>query len=140
MLFNVSYNKPKIKEEINKEVGKPFSFRERIKMRGIGSGKLFITETSPQIAKILNLDKYLNVCGIEMRPEGIIVTFRALLETYALVIPYYKLRLSKGKAEEYSISRDTYFIRVKANRKAVHLFMKKILNYKAAHSSSQQLP
>jgi len=140
MLVNVSYNKPDLKEKISQEVGKPFTLLERIKMKGIGSGKLFITSTSIEIHNLLILDKYLNTCGIEMRPDGIIVTFRALLDTYALVIPYYKLKLYKGKAEEYSIYRDQYFIKVKANTNSIHKFMKKILDYKADHwSSSNQL-
>ncbi|SHI40670.1 hypothetical protein SAMN04488096_101474 [Mesonia phycicola] len=136
MLVNVSYNKPELREKINAEVGKPFTLLERIKMNGVGSSKLFITSTSIEIHNLLILDKYINTCNIEMRPDGIIITFRSILETYALIIPYYKLRLYKGKAEEYSIYRDHFFIKVKANEKAVHLFMKKILDYKAKHWSS----
>lgn len=136
MLLNVSYNKPKIKETINDEVGKPFKLRNRLKMKGIGSGKLFITSSSIEIYNLLILDSYLNTCSIEMRPDGIIVSFRSILETYALVIPYYKLHLYKGKAEEYSIYRDHFFIKVKADRKAIHKFMKKVLHYKIEHWSS----
>ena len=138
MLLNVSYNKPEIKEKINAEVGKPFSLMERIKLGGIGSGKLFITTTSVEIHNLLILDKYINTCGIEMRPDGIIVTFRSVLETYALVIPFYKLKLYKGKAEEYSIYRDHYFIKIKADSKRIHNFMKKLTNYKADHWTSSK--
>lgn len=140
MLVNVSYNKPKLKEEIKQEVGKAFSFRERLKLGGIGSGKLFINSANTSINNLLILDSYLNTCGIELRPDGIIVSFRSLLETYALVIPYYKLNLYKGKAEEYSIYRDHYFIKVKADRKSIHKFFKKLQNCKAQHWSSQNLP
>lgn len=136
MLLNVSYNRPKIKAKIDEEVGPAFSFMERIRMKGIGSGKLFITSTSIEIHNLLILDSYLNTCGIEMRPKGIIVTFRSILETYALVIPYYKLNLYKGKSEEYSIYRDHYFIKVKANIPRIHKFMKKISSYKALHWDS----
>ncbi|MGO3238158.1 MAG: hypothetical protein ACTIKA_07785 [Psychroflexus halocasei] len=136
MLLNVSYNRPKIKAKIDEEVGPAFSFMERIKMKGIGSGKLFITSTSIEIHNLLILDNYLNTCGIEIRPKGIIVTFRSILETYALIIPYYKLNLYKGKAEEYSIYRDHYFIKVKANIPRIHKFMKKVSSYKAQHLDS----
>ena len=133
MLLNVSYNNPEVKRKINEEVGPPFTLRERIKMRGIGSSKLFITATSIEIHNLLILDSYVNTCNIEMRPKGIIVGFRSLLESYALIIPYYKLSLYKGKAEEYSIYRDKYFIKIraKAKDKSTHNFMKKILDYKA---------
>ena len=140
MLINVSYNNPERRERINTEVGKPFSLIERFKMKGIGSNKLFITSTSIEIHNLLILDKYTNTCNIEMRPDGILVTFRSLLETYALVIPYYKLKLYKGKAEEYSIYRDRYFIKVKADSKSTHNFMKKVLDFKAKHWSSSSHP
>jgi len=113
---------------------------ERIKMKGVGSHKLFITSTSIEIHHLLILDKYINTCNIEIRPDGIIVTFRSLLETYALVIPYYKLKLYKSKAEEYSIYRDHYFIKVKADTKNTHIFMKKLLDFKANHWTSSSHP
>tara|TARA_R110000751_G_scaffold36194_8_gene88696 strand:- start:105 stop:536 length:432 start_codon:yes stop_codon:yes gene_type:complete len=140
MLLNVSYNNPEVKRKIINEVGPPFTIRERLKMRGIGSSKLFITSTSIEIHNLLILDSYLNTCNIEMRPKGIIVGFRSLLESYALIIPYYKLHLYKGKAEEYSIYRDNYFIKIRAlaTDKATHNFIKKILNYKA--ENLPQLP
>ncbi|PVW13394.1 hypothetical protein [Marixanthomonas spongiae] len=137
MLLNVSYNNKQIIRKIDAEVGKPFSLKERFKMRGIGSSKLIITETSVQIHNLLILDNNRNQCNIEMRPKGIIVGFRSLLESYALVIPYYKLSLYKGKADEYSIYRDNYFIKVEAKDKATHRFMNKILTAKAKATPSR---
>lgn len=133
MLLNVSYNNKQIYKTIDNEVGKPFPLSTRIKMRGIGSSKLIITETSIQIHNLLILDSNRNQCNIEMRPNGIIVGFRSLLESYALVIPYYKLVLYKGKTEEYSLYRDNYFIKIEAKAKdtATHKFMSKILAKKA---------
>lgn len=137
MLLNISYKDRKKKEKIDGEVGKPFTLMKRFQLGGIGSGKLFINSSSIQIHNLLILDSYLNTCSIEIRPDGILVSFRSLLETYALVIPYYKLKLYKGRAEEYSVYRDNYFIKVKANNKRIHNFMKKIQNEKAHHWSSQ---
>ncbi len=133
MLLNVSYNNPKVKNKIDEEVGSPFSIRERFKMGGIGSSKLIINSASIKIHNLLILDSYINTCNIEMRPKGIIVGFRSILESYALIIPYYKLSLYKGKAEEYSIYRDDYFIKIRAlaRDKATHKFIKKIMSYKA---------
>ncbi|TVZ25724.1 hypothetical protein JM83_0653 [Gillisia sp. Hel_I_86] len=131
MLLNISYNNQENKEKINKEVGAPFPLIERIKLKGTGSPKLLITSTSIEIHNLLILDSNTNICNIELRPKGIMVMFRALLETYALVIPYYKLNLYKGKAEEYSVYKDQYFIKVKADSPAIHKFMMKILGYKA---------
>ncbi len=137
MLLNVSYNNPEIKRKIDNEVGAPFTLRERIKLKGIGSSKLIITESSIQIYNLLVLDNNRNVCNIEMRPKGIIVGFRSVLESYALVIPYYKLNIYKGKAEEYSIYRDSYYIKIEAAEKSTHTFIQKILNYKLDNLPTQ---
>ncbi len=131
MLVNVSYNNKVIAQKIDAEVGKPFTLKQRWALGGIGSPKLMITSTSTEIRNLLILDNNLDSCNIELRPKGIVVRFRSLLETYALVIPYYKLSLYKGDLGIYSIYRDHHFIKVKADTKAIQKFFKKILNYKA---------
>jgi len=136
MLLNVSYNEPDIKEKIETAVGKPFSLRERWDKGGIGSSKLVITQTSIEIHNLLILDNNHNTCNIELRPKGIILRFRSFLETYALVIPYYKLVLYKGKANEYSIYKDKQFVKVLADTKATFKFFSKLSGEKAAN----QLP
>jgi len=134
MLVNVSYNNGEITRKVDEELGKPFPLMQRIKMGGIGSTRLPITACSIQIHNLLILDNNRNMCNIEMRPKGIIVGFRSLLESYALIIPYYKLTLYKGKAEEYSIYRDNYFIKVEVKKKdkRTHQFMQKLIAEKAA--------
>ena len=103
-------------------------------MGGIGSPKLFITETSIDIRNLLILDNNIDCCNIEMRPKGIIVRFRSLLETFALVIPFYKLTIYKGNFAIYSIYRDTHFIKIKSDTKAIQKFFKKILDYKVENA------
>jgi|TARA_B110000438_G_scaffold8754_2_gene8699 hypothetical protein len=130
MLRNISYNDHKLKEEISKIVGEPFSFFERIKMNGIGSSSLRIQGCNSEVENLFNLDNNDNRCNIEIRKKGIIVRFRALLETYALIIPFYKLKLFKGDSNVYSIYIDNYYIKVLANNKNVHDFFKKISKYR----------
>ncbi len=130
MLLNVSYTNSEITRKVDNEVGKPFKLKERWAMGGIGSPKLFITETSIEIRNLLILDNNIDCCNIEMRPKGIIVRFRSLLETYALVIPFYKLTTYKGDFAIYSIYRDNHFIKVRSDTKAIQKFFKKILDYK----------
>lgn len=136
MLYNVSYNNKEVTRKINAEVGKPYSLPERFKFKGIGSPKLIITEASIQIHNLLILDNNRNQCNIEIRPEGIIIGFRSLLESYALVIPYYKLVIYKGKAEEYSIYRDNYFVKIEAKStdRRIHKFIQKIMDIKLMHT------
>lgn len=129
MILDVSYNNKAITEKINLRLGKPFTFRERITMRGIGSPKLILTDMSIQINNLMSLDNNRNVCNIEMRPKGIILGFRSLLNSYALIIPYYKLVLSKGRPEEYSIHKDNYFVKVqiRPSDKSASGFIKKLI-------------
>lgn len=131
MILNVSYNNKSITNKIENEVGKPFTLKERWVMGGIGSPKLIITEASIEIKNLLILDNNRDTCNIELRPKGIIVRFRSLLETFALIIPLYKLNLYKGESSVYSIYRDRYFIKVESDTKAVQKFFKKLLAFKA---------
>ena len=119
---------------MDEAVGKPFALKERWAMNGIGSPKLFITETSVEIRNLLILDNNTDSCNIEMRPKGIIVRFRSLLETFALVIPYYKLTVYKGDFAIYSVHKDNHFIKVKSDTKAIQKFFRKVLDYKADNS------
>tara|TARA_B100001093_G_C26292113_1_gene785723 strand:+ start:200 stop:625 length:426 start_codon:yes stop_codon:yes gene_type:complete len=136
MLLNVTYNEPEVKEKIDIALGKPFSLKERWDKGGIGSSKLVITQASIDIHNLLILDNNRNTCNIELRPKGIILRFRSLLETYALIIPYYKLTLYKGKAKEYSIYKDKQFIKVTADTKATFNFFTKLSREKV----DNQLP
>ncbi|QWX82902.1 hypothetical protein H0I23_10565 [Cellulophaga sp. HaHaR_3_176] len=131
MLVNVSYNNKNITRKVDDAVGKPFTLKERWNMKGIGSPKLFITETSSEIWNLLILDNNTNSCNIEMRPKGIIVRFRSLLETFALVIPYYKLTIYKGDFAVFSIYKDHYFIKITSDTKAIQKYIRKVLDYKA---------
>ena len=131
MLVNVSYNNPELTRKIEKLVGKTFTLKQRGAMGGIGSPKLFITGSSLEIRNLLLLDNNLDSCNIELRPAGIILRFRSLLETYALVIPYYKLTLYKGDLGVYSVHVDHHFVKVRADTKAIQKFFVKLLGYKA---------
>ena len=137
MLVNVSYNNKEITQKIDQEVGKPFTLKERWSMGGIGSPKLTITAASIEIRNLLILDNNLDTCNIELRPKGIILRFRSLLETYALIIPFYKLTIYKGDLAIYSVYRDHYFVKVKADTKAIQKFFKKLLDYKADNSPTK---
>lgn len=133
MLKNISYNNPKIIDEINDYVGKPYTILKRLKIGGIGSSKLIINSADSIIENLLKLDNNLNYCNIEIRPKGIIIHFKSLLETYGLIVPFYKLKIFKGKANEYSIYIDNFFIKVNASEKNEHDFLKKILRLRASN-------
>ena len=139
MLVNDSYNHKEVNRKVIKAVGKPYGLLERLKMKGIGSPRMHIVESSPQIDLLLKLDNNANWCFIEMRPEGIILRFRSLLETYALVIPYWKLVLYKTDASVYTFYKDEFFIRVTVSLPGEHKFVKRITALKAEKSGADML-
>lgn len=131
MLANVSYNNTELRRKIDTLVGKPYPLRQRWSLGGIGSPRLVIRESSLEVRNLLLLDNTRNTCNIELRPWGIILGFRSLLESYALVVPYYKLSLLKGDLGVYTIHKDQYFVRVEADTRAAQQFFTKLLRLKA---------
>ena len=134
MLANVSYNNKAQREAIDTSVGKPFTLLQRIKLGGVGSPKLYVTSSSKEIDVLFLLDHNENSCNIELRPKGIILRFRSLLETYALVVPYYKLTLFKGTSGSYSVHFEHHKVKISAQSEPVRVFFKKIQHQKAAIS------
>lgn len=135
MLANVTYNNPDITRKTDALVGRPYTLRQRWDLGGIGSPRLVIRESSPEIRNLLLLDNNRNTCNIELRPGGIIVGFRSLLESYALVIPYYKLGILKGDLGVYTLHMDHHFMRVEADTKAAQKFFVKMLGIKAGQQA-----
>ncbi len=133
MLKNLSYNCKKTKDLLIDRVGKPLTLFERLKIGGNGSDKLIITDASNDIVELLKLDNNINQCNIEIRSNGIIVRFRALLETYVLVIPFYKMVIYKGEKKIYSIYIDNQYIKFLADKKSIHSFIKKINRLKSEY-------
>lgn len=130
MLVNISYHDGELEKMVQEEVGKALTLKERFRLGGSGSPRLMITKASYQIQNILALDNNLNVCNIELRKRGIIIRFRALLDTYALIIPFHKLKLFKGDAGEYTFYNDHFFIRIAARTPQVHRFISKLSKFK----------
>lgn len=136
MLKNISYNNLNVIDEINKLVGKPYSFIEKIKRGGVGSKKLLITKADKVIENLLILDQNINNCNIEIRSSGIIIYFRSLLETYGLIIPYYKLVVFKVSENEYTFNVDSKFVKIKIKSEKDHAFIRKIMEEKAKNTKN----
>ncbi len=136
MLKNISYNNLNVIDEINKLVGKPYSFLEKIKRGGVGSKKLLITKADKVIENLLILDQNINNCNIEIRSNGIIIYFRSLLETYGLIIPYHKLVVFKVSENEYTFNVDSKFVKIKIKSEKDHAFIRKIMEEKAKNTKN----
>ena len=135
-VHNVSYNNKAQRESIDMLVGKPFTLVNRLKLGGVGSPKLHVVSSSKEIDSLFVLDHNDNTCNIELRPNGIILRFRSLLETYGLIIPYYKLTIFKGTGEAYSIHMEHHKVGISAKSKNVRDFFKKIQQQKARISDN----
>ena len=133
MVKNLSYNSKKIKTLLTAVVGRPLSLTERFKLRGIGSNKLVITDASKEIVELLRLDNNINYCNIEIRKNGIIIRFRSLLETYGLIIPFYKLVIYKGESKIYSFYKDRHYVKCFVDNENSTFFIKKVLRLKTVY-------
>ncbi|MEQ9466560.1 MAG: hypothetical protein RLN88_04060 [Ekhidna sp.] len=120
MIFDTSYSDKEITRQIDKMVGKSFSWKQRWKMGGIGSRRMTIHGISDEYKKYMNADHYVSTANIELRPKGIILHFRHKLQAYSWIMPYtslsiqYKgsLRLeSAGKFIQFDEPRNQKFIR-----------------------------
>ena len=131
MIYNISYKDNKQIELINNSVGKPYSLVSRIKLGGVGSPKYYIKSSDKKIDSLLILDNNDNTCNIEIRPKGIIIRFRSLLETYALIIPYYKLSIFKPTGDTYSIHSGENKIIIITQTENKRKFIKRVLEQKA---------
>lgn len=130
MLLNDSYNHQEVNRQINESVGKSYGLIERLKMKGNGSPRIKISESSPEIERLLRLDNNTDWCYVELRPKGIIIRFRSLLETYALVIPYWKLVVYKTDSDRYTLYKDQFFVRIFIQTNNEKAFVKRVMELK----------
>ncbi len=136
MLYNVTYHKASIEREIDQLVGKPFSALERIKMNGIGSGRLIIKEASDEILELINKSVDTAYTNIELRPHGVIVGIKSIHETYLWVIPYYLLTMYKndGHISVYD-NKHKMNLSYEKDGKPIMKFLSKVMGQKALNSS-----
>lgn len=93
MIINITYPSHKTDKMIRDISGESFSLIERWRMRGIGSGKLQIEDSSPDIKQIISANKDTAYCNIELRKKGIVLGFNTVGRIYAWCIPYYRLNV-----------------------------------------------
>lgn len=71
-------------------------------MGGIGSRRMLITDASPRLLHWLEMQNSAKYCYLELRPGGVIVHFRSILETFGWIIPHYHLNLFRN-GKEFSL-------------------------------------
>jgi hypothetical protein len=114
MVFNTTHTNKEYIKESKEEVGKAFSFFEKIKMGGVDSGKLVVQEISSKLYPENSLSSAINYTNIELRPKGVIVHFTNGLNQYSWVIPYYRLVIYN--IQSFTIHANGHFIKCKKNK------------------------
>lgn len=142
MIHDFSTRDPDIIRLINKELGKPFPVWQRVKMRGIGSGRLRIIGSSPRIATLLGNRDVLKFMSIELRPKGIIIHFKRNLVHYVWPIPYIKLAVYSTEKISFHSQGEYISVYPKYLKHDGRKFVKKIgmlkLDYLMAHGYSME--
>ena len=133
MILETTYSSKENKKIINDLVGKPFSFFEAVKMKGIGSKRMIIDDVSPNLRKYLNTVSDLSYGSIELRPRGILLAINKGLRNFTWVIPYYHFYMYKTNG--VSIHAQGKFVHFKNNRthKENKPFFSKLTRLKAEY-------
>jgi len=125
MLFDTSYSDKKITKAIDSAVGKPYSFKARWKLGGIGSKRMVIKSISEEYQKHLKSDIYETKANIELRPKGLIIHFRDKLQTMTWVVPFIGIKIqSENDLEITSQGKFIQFDKESIDKK----FVEKVIN------------
>lgn len=132
MLFQTSYHSKETKEEIDTLVGKSIGIIKMIKMRGIGSQRFLVDEANEEVQELLERQNTPPYTNIELRPKGIMLWFRVKLDSYVLVLPYYKLSIFKN-TDDITFHSDQWKLKLipAHNAKLNISFVQKMLRMKA---------
>lgn len=135
MILDTTYTNKDHIELINDLVGKPFSFLQSLKMKGVGSKRMVIDDVSPNMKQYLNTVADVNYGNLELRPLGVLIRINKGLKNYTWVIPYYQLVIYKTNGS--SIHAQGRFIHFRYNTtfKENKAFFDKLLDQKVKYES-----
>ncbi len=140
MVLDTTHNNKEHDNLIDDIVGKPFSFLQAIKLKGIGSKRMMIAEVSPNFQSYMNSIADINYGNIEMRPNGMLLYINKGLKNFTWVIPYYQLVIYKTNGA--SIHAQGRFVRFTNNKlfKENKLFFDKLLDAKVKYDLQYEMP
>ena len=138
MIFNTTYKNKDATTTINDLIGKPYTFFEAIKKKGIGSKRMIVEDVSLGFKRILNSVADLNYANIEIRDKGILVHITKGHQNFSWAIPFYQLHLYKTNG--FSIHAQGNFIRFKQNKllKENKNFLDKLLDLKIENEKNYE--
>ena len=132
-IHDTTHQTIEINKLINDEMGKPYSFLERIKLRGTCSSRMIIDCFSNDLDYLDNKLGDTQYANIELRPKGIIVRINKSLNTFAWTIPFYYLAIFNDAF--FTIHAQGSFIKFKkVSWKHNKKFIQKIIELKGDFS------
>src|SRR5210317_1314144 len=139
MLLNTTYKNEEHKLIMQDLVGKSFSLKKKLMLRGVGSGRMVIDEASPKLEQTLLNGPDLNYANIELRPKGILVRITRRLDNFTWAIPYYQLYTYMTSG--LSIHGQGEFLQFKNDRflKNNKEFIKKMLDIKVVFTKDHYI-
>jgi hypothetical protein len=133
MIIDTSHCNKDISILINDLVGSPFSLLKTIKMRGTGSKRMIIEDSSPNMKPYLNTAFDATYSHIELRPLGILISIIRGLGKFIWVIPYNQLVIYKNNCSTvYAQGRYIHF-RANQNFRDNKDFFDKLFRVKAKY-------
>ncbi|MCT4630778.1 hypothetical protein [Winogradskyella sp.] len=140
MILNTTHYNPEHKQIINVLIGSSFSLVQKLKMKGVGSGRMIIDKVSPNMQSMINKVSDINYTNIELRSKGILVMINKGLKNYTWIIPYYQLAINKING--YSIHAQGKFVHFKNNKmlRENKKFFDKLLNEKLRYDMDFTMP
>lgn len=90
-IFTYNGTDRKVQYEIEKRVGKSFSFFDKIKMGGNGSPQLFVSALSDEIKPYFKQSADRKFVNIELRQKGLLIYLKNESNDFIVAFPYVDL-------------------------------------------------
>ncbi len=140
MVLDTTYYNKEHRQIFENFVGKPYTFFEAIKRRGVGSKRMIVDKVSVNLNPILNTVSDLNYANIEMRKKGILIHITKGQQNFTWAIPFYHLVVYK--TDGMSIHAQGKFIHFKKSRNFYENknFLRSLLEEKIQFDEQYKLP
>lgn len=140
MVLDTTYYNKEHKQLFDNFVGKPYTFFEAIKRRGVGSKRMIVDKVSPNLNPILNTVSDLNYANIEMRKNGILIHITKGLKNFTWAIPFYHLVLYKTDGMSIHAQGKFIHFRKSKNFHENKNFLRSLLNEKVQFDQQFKIP
>ncbi|NCT10791.1 MAG: hypothetical protein GW772_12035 [Flavobacteriia bacterium] len=139
MMYETTHDNKEATAFFNDLLGKPFSFFQAIKLGGVGSKRMMITQVSPGFSSLMNAVADINYGNIELREKGILVHINKGLKNYSWAIPFYQLHIYN--TDTFSIHAQGNFVKFTKNKllKENKKFLDKLIDLKIENTKNYEL-